>query len=239
MEMWIAFAGSVLGGLIGGIFTYLGVKVTIKHEDMRKEREKIEKANLTKPRLEIFKYRDFKETTKLKSQNAEWNVLVLGIQKFEDKDGRAWFYYDEAALDLKNLEFVEYDLINTGLTEIEDLCVTCNLPRNVALFELENRDSHINYHLLSYEAWAKKSYLKPKDTIKLRVYYIKEQIILSNIGSPVLTIWLRDVNGYLWSQSLSAPGKELEISRMENYSQFKDCRDIVTAIKCFKGESQW
>ena len=27
---WLGFAGSIVGGIIGGLFTFLGVKVTIK-----------------------------------------------------------------------------------------------------------------------------------------------------------------------------------------------------------------
>ena len=27
---WLAFAGSILGGLIGGLFTFIGVRLTIK-----------------------------------------------------------------------------------------------------------------------------------------------------------------------------------------------------------------
>ena len=236
---WLAFAGSVIGGLIGGLFTFIGVRMTIKHEDKKKERERLEKANLEKPRLEIIKYRDFKETHNLKSASNDWNVLVLGIQKFEEKDGRALFYYDDLALDLKNLEFVEYELVNSGLTEIEDMCATCNLPKNVAFFELENRESHIVNHFLSYEAWANRRYIKPKQTVKLRVYYIKDQRIVSNLGSAVVTLWLRDVNGFLWSQSLFAPGQELDISRMSNRAEFKDSRDIEAAIRCFNGTLPW
>ena len=33
---WLAFAGSILGGLIGGLFTFIGVSLTIKHEDKKK-----------------------------------------------------------------------------------------------------------------------------------------------------------------------------------------------------------
>ncbi len=236
---WLGFAGSVLGGLIGGLFTFIGVRMTIKHDDKKKQRERLEKANSEKPRLEIAQYHDFKETIKLKSENPDWNALVLRIVKFEEKDGRACFHYENSALDLNNLEFVEYELVNTGLTEIEDMCITCNLPKNVSVFELEKREFYLNNHLLNYEAWTNKRHIKPQQTIKLRVYYVKNQIVLSNIGSSVLTIWLRDVNGYYWSQSFSAPGQDLEISRMGSGKQLANCRDINTAIQCFRGKLPW
>lgn len=36
---WLGFAGSVIGGIIGGLFTFLGVKLTIKHDDEKKKME--------------------------------------------------------------------------------------------------------------------------------------------------------------------------------------------------------
>ncbi len=34
---WLAFAGNILGGLIGGLFTYIGVRLTLNYE---KEKER-------------------------------------------------------------------------------------------------------------------------------------------------------------------------------------------------------
>ena len=50
---WLAFAGSVLGGLISGLFTFIGVRLSISHDEYKRQRERIEKANDEKPRLEI------------------------------------------------------------------------------------------------------------------------------------------------------------------------------------------
>ena len=36
---WLSFAGSIIGGLIGGLFTFVGVKLTIRHEDQKKFEE--------------------------------------------------------------------------------------------------------------------------------------------------------------------------------------------------------
>ena len=56
---WISFLGSILGGLIGGIFTFLGVKLTLKHDKEKEHKEILLKANENKPRLEVVKYYDF------------------------------------------------------------------------------------------------------------------------------------------------------------------------------------
>ena len=42
---WLAFAGSILGGLIGGLFTYFGVRLTLKHEKEKEKKEVLIKAD--------------------------------------------------------------------------------------------------------------------------------------------------------------------------------------------------
>lgn len=236
---WLAFTGSILGGLIGGLFTFVGVHLTLRHDDKKKRQERIEKANLEKPRLEIISHKEFKEATKDKSINNDCNVLALGIMDFKDIDGRASFFYNEAALDNKNLVFVEYEFVNSGLTEIEDICVSSNLPRSMSLIEYERKDIYINEHFLNYGVWSNKRYIKPKETFKLRVYYIKDQIPTTILRSPELLVWLRDVNGFIWEQTLNAPENEIEISRMSNGSEFKNSIDIKKATECFRNPMLW
>ena len=42
-NIFIPIISSILGGLIGGLFTYLGVKLTIKNENELKKQERYEK----------------------------------------------------------------------------------------------------------------------------------------------------------------------------------------------------
>lgn len=236
---WLAFAGSILGGLIGGLFTYFGVRLTLKHEREKEKKEQLLKADAEKPRLEIIKYQDFEATKNNKKVNNDCNVLMLNISNFIDDNGRARFFYDEKALKDDNLDFVEYELKNTGLTEIADICITGNLPKNLSLVELERKEFYITENLLNYEVWSHKRYIKPGQTLKLRIYYIKEQVMISNLGTPILTIWLNDVNGRFWSQLLASPSPQIEISRYRKYSDFRDSINIDTAIECFKNPYLW
>lgn len=236
---WLAFAGSVIGGLIGGLFTFFGVKLTIRHDEEKRKQEKNEKANKEKPRLEIISYKDFKDTTEIETINNDCNVLALGILDFKEIDGRACFFYNKDALDNKNLVFVEYQFVNNGLTEIEDICITSNLPRSMSLIEYERKEIYINEHFLNYDVWCNKRYIKPKDTFCLRVYYVKDQIPTTILGSPELIVWLRDVNGFVWKQMLNAPTNEIEISKMSTGSELRESRDIKKAIECFKNPIMW
>ena len=135
--------------------------------------------------------------------------------------------------------FVEYELKKVGLTEIKEICVTSNLPRDMALVELERKEFYINEGLLNYGVWSNRRYVKPGEALRMRVYYLKGQVIVSSLGSPVLTIWLEDINGRYWSQALLSPSNEIEISRYRNYADFRDSVDIKTAIECFKNPSMW
>lgn len=234
---WLSFAGSIIGGLIGGLFTFFGVKLTLKHEKEKERKEILLKAIEKKPRLEIIKYRDFNSTQNDISINADCNVLALLIEDFKNAD-RPRFYYDQKALDNNKLIYVEYEFQNTGLTEIDSVCITSNLPKNMSLFELERKEFYINENLLCYEVWSHKRYIKPNGTIKIRVYYIKDKIIRSPISYP-LTIWLQDINGRYWSQSFNCPINEIEISEYSTRDDFKGYTDIDKAIECFINPYLW
>lgn len=236
---WLAFAGSILGGLIGGLFTYFGVRLTLKHEMEKEKKEQILKADAEKPRLEIVKFLNFEETKHNRNVNNDCNVLMLDIKKFADDNGRARFFYDEQALKDENLQFVEYELKNTGLTEIADICITGNLPRNLSLIELERKETYITENFLNYEVWSNKRYIKPGQSLKLRIYYIKDQVMVSNLGTPIITIWINDVNGRYWSQLLASPNNQIEISRYRKYSEFRENINIDTAIECFRNPYLW
>ena len=235
---WISFFGSIIGGLIGGIFTFLGVKLTLRHEKEKDYKEALLKADANKPRLEIINYYDFHSNKNKKILNNDCNVVALKIEEFKNDDGRAKFFYDKEALIDKNLIFVEYELKNTGNTEIEDICITSNLPQNMSIFELERKEFYIIENLLNYEVWSHKRYIKPGKTIKVRIYYLKDKIITSPISYP-FTIWLQDINGRYWKQNFNSPINEIEISTYSNREEFKETIDIKTAIECFNKPYLW
>lgn len=211
---WLAFAGSILGGLIGGLFTYFGVRLTLKHEMEKEKKEQILKADAEKPRLEIVKFLNFEETKHNRNVNNDCNVLMLDIKKFADDNGRARFFYDEQALKDENLQFVEYELKNTGLTEIADICITGNLPRNLSLIELERKETYITENFLNYEVWSNKRYIKPGQSLKLRIYYIKDQVEEYAKKAKFTEIAGSDVyyGGDTYSVSISLDSEEKKLS---------------------------
>lgn len=113
------------------------------------------------------------------------------------------------------------------------------MPKNLSLVELERKEFYIKENLLNYEVWSHKRYIKQGQTLKIRIYYIKEQVMISNFGTPILTVWLNDVNGRFWSQLLASPSSQIEISHYRKYSEFREDINIDKAIECFKKPYLW
>ena len=236
---WLSFAGSIIGGLIGGLFTYCGVKLTLNHEKEKEIKEESKKVEETKPRLEIIKHTNIKKSPEYNKREIGCCALFLKIIDYKCSGSRVQFYYDEQALEINNLVYVEYILKNIGQTEIMDICLSTNLPKNTSLLELDDREFYIRDKLLNYNVFSNKKYIKPGDSIKVRVYYINDKIIDSIIGSATITVWLSDVNGRYWSQSLFCPDNKIGLPYLSNYREFKEYTSVETAIKCFINPYLW
>ena len=243
MEWWgtllISLGTAIIGALVGGLFTWLSAKSNQNHEEKMKNKEIIDKANELKPRLEIQEYNDFNSKKDDEVNEECLSILALGILGFADKDGRAFFKYNDKAVKDNDLVCVEYVFENTGKTEIEEICFSSNLPRWMSIFDMSAKEFYLKNHLLNYDAWANKRYIKPNETVKVRIYYVNNQIPSTNMGSPEFIVWLRDINGFLWSQTLNAPAKEIEISRMRKQGDLKEAIDIRKRIECFRNPILW
>ncbi len=234
---------SILGGLVSGLFTFLGVLLTIhyqqkkdKKEEARLIREKNDEFEKMKPRLEIQDYieeRDYDE-----SQTADMTALLVSIKKYEKKDNR--FHYDSLVLEKNKWRCIEYILKNTGKTEIDHIYLSTNLIKNTSLLNASTEEyiSDFKNMFLNYSVILEKT-VKPQQTIHIRICYLTNQRIMSNIGSAPLTIWLMDVNNNVWEQAFFAPEKKLYISTRSSFKKFCDCTDINTAIKCFNNPILW
>ena len=150
------------------------------------------------------------------------------------------FYYDPEVIEYENWVSVEYTLKNIGHTEISHIYFSTNLPKNTSLFGVETRENEMCYenNLLNYSVILDKS-VKPKESIKLKICYIDEKIILSNIGSATITIWMVDEKNNWWSQPLFAPENKIYNSKRSSHKEWKDYTDESKAIECFKNPMLW
>lgn len=235
---WLAFTGSILGGVIGGLFTFLGVRYTIKNENKKARKEELKEADSKKPRFEIIKFKDFKSNEKNKSINSDCNVLALKIEDVNVVNGVVQIKYDDRALDEEQLCFVEYEVKNIGLTEIEDVCITSNMPKTMAVIPLERKQFYLSEKLINYSVWSNKRYIKPNELFRFRIYYIKDKILVSPLTYP-FTIWLHDINGRYWEQQIDGTSNIIEISSISSRKNLIDNTNVDKAEDCFRDPTLW
>lgn len=240
MEWWatllISLGSAIVGAIIGGFFTLHAENKKQKHQDALARKEELQKQYDERPRLELKQFKDLEHGKVLSKSDCE--CILLNIEGITEKDGMFLFSYDEKALDLKNLVCVEYLFTNTGKTEIDSICVVSTHQRTTSMIELEKRDILIKYKTICYEAWSKKRFIKPGETVSIKVCYIKDKVMISPI-SAVAAIYMEDINGHLWHQPLFCPTNEMENSNRANYKEFRDNKDIRLALDCFKDPSLW
>ena len=235
---------SVLGGLVGGLFTFLGVWMTIHHEnkkarqeELRRQKEEEKQTIENRPCLEIVEYKKLSKYSV--SNKTDTSILLCGIKEYK-KEGCAMFYYDREVIEPEKWVSIEYSLKNVGHTEISHIYFSTNLPKNTSLFGVENRENEMCYenNFLNYSVILDKS-VKPKESIKLKICYIDEKIILSNIGSATITIWMIDEKNNWWSQPLFAPENKIYNSKRSSHKEWKDYTDESKAIECFENPMLW
>lgn len=235
---------SILGGLVGGLFTFLGVLITIQYEkekEKKKERirilEKEEEIFKNKPRLEIVDYNGPGQYNQ--NIDADLSLLICEIKDYKKED-RHRFYYDKDMIKPENWVTIEYVFKNTGNTEIDHLYFSTTLVKNTAIFNVLDGEyeSYYRNNLLNYSVILEKN-IKPGAAIKVKINYLTNKIIDSNIGSATIGVWLIDENNRWWTQSLFAPHNKIYNSGKTSREMWKECTDVTTAIKCFENPMLW
>ncbi len=240
IEAWIGFFGSIIGGIVGGLFTYFGVRLTIRNDNIKREKESKIAAIEKRPRLEIVKFSDWQKAGEEDKDPSDIDAIILPIERYDVSGPRAEFYYDEAALDINNLVYFEYELKNIGQTEIENVILASNMPKDTCVIALSERELHIKEKFLNYDVYSKKTYIKPGEMVKIRIYHLERKIAVGTIlGGSIVSIWLEDVNGRFWKQDLASTKERIENSRLASFSEYKNYVDINSAIECFKNPYLW
>ena len=239
-----AIIASVLGGLVSGLFTFLGVWLTIRHEnkkvlqeELKRQKEKEEQLFENRPRLEIMGYKKLTKYSPQKKTDA--SILLCSIKEYKN-EGRAMFYYDESIVNPENWVCVEYTLRNTGHTEIDHIYFSTNLPKNTALFDVLNEENVMCYenNLLNYSVILEKT-IKPQQIIKVKVCYSREDMVISSPISAPIAIWMVDEKKNWWSQPLFAPDNKIYNSTKASLQELKSDTSIETAIRCFDNPMLW
>ena len=207
-----------------------------RYIDQQKQEEDLRKQYNERPRLELKKFNNL-EHGKIHSK-CDCECLLLNIEKIENNNGYFLFYYDEKALDLNNLCCVEYYFVNTGKTEIDSICVVSTYPKTTSIIELSMRNYLFDYKTINYECWSLKRFIKPGESVSIKICYVKNKVMVSPVSASA-AIYMEDINGYLWHQQLFCPTDEMENSERASYREFRDNKNVRTALKCFKDPSLW
>ena len=103
---------SILGGLVSGLFTFLGVLITIRYyskkdakEEARRKKDENQALEKEKPRFEIVGYNEIDKYYK-KPDDADISVFFADIKGFDKVGCR--FSYDEELVNKNNWFSVDY-----------------------------------------------------------------------------------------------------------------------------------
>lgn len=218
----ITIISSVIGGIIAGLFTYLGVRATIKHDEKKRRQDECQKAINERPRLEIVNYLDVNDFDSLNNEPADVEVLIAEIKGYIEENGMIHPVYDNGVLE-NNLVFVEYELKNTGVREIEELCLVNNYQDRFASFPMESRNHFVRNKVLNFENRSNKRHVKKNEIIKIRILSVDEKT-LKMVGG--ISVFITDIFGVVWSQFLHSPNNDIEISRLSSNRELRDATDV-------------
>lgn len=217
---------SVLGGLIGGLFTFIGVKLTIKNDNELKKQE-IRDRNKEKNKEIISNRPEFRVVQNKKTIKHEMEIYVLPYisPKLKTKEE---IYFDYDKLDLKSdfWECKETIICNNGKRAIETGFLQLKYKSGVNIYS--------KYEFYSWEKmpWAKNYYsdmmtlpdwIYPNECVKLKIYYPKDIKQLQNIR---FNCYMSDEDGNDWYQSVvnikSNGNKSTHVSGDEYVMHYRD-----------------
>ena len=220
---------SLLGGLIGGLFTFLGVKMTLTHErNLHNEDKKLREEEQHKKEIAKTIERNKRiiltrpEMTLSKSNGSIKKVGEVCLLP----------YYEPELIDEKRIKFIypddifkeeywdkyEFILQNTGKREIISAFLQVpyksgfNMYSKIVLMNWQN--SYItNYYS---DIYLLPSYIRPNEKIKIIVYFPK---IMQEFREAGLDLYFYDEDNNYWFQRLvNIKGKnEVEIIAPDAY----------------------
>ncbi len=200
MEIWtgiiIPILSSIIGGLLGGLFTFLGIKITLKNEKIEKNEEK--RLRTIDENLQIIKNRPILELTNRNSNvNMKCKAFLLPIENYtltSPTDIEYNFSDDYGKKDIWD----KYTLFlkNVGNKKITRAFITID-DNNILLY----RESDI-YNWNKFKHHYQNMVVCQGDmdinsVCKIDIHYPQNKYFLKDFA---FNIYLEDENGNYWKQ---------------------------------------
>ena len=190
---------SIIGGAVGGLFTFLGVKMTLTNEKKNREEElkslnieKNKKIALTKPEMTITENEeDIKEIEE---------ICLLPYVKPElfDKE-KIIFNYTEEIYNEVTWDKYEIVLQNTGKRKINSAFLQIPYKSEVNIYTKSELMAWPNEYIINYysDTAYLPNYISPDEKIKLIIYFPKDNKRLENLA---LDLYINDEDDNCWFQ---------------------------------------
>lgn len=235
----IEIIAAIAGGLIGGLFTFFSVKITLSYQK-KHDKEVFSFQNQTikmtaienRPRLKISKFEDL---SVFNNEFLDINAIIAVIKEYDYSSRK--FLYDENLKNKNTWKSICYFLTNDGISEIDGLALSTNLTKQTSLFEFFPESDFSCAHAINCATVYNKP-LQRGETISIKLCFVNEPIHTSH-ETPLIEIWLKDKKGFWWKQGLYVPKNEISDSYESSYEEYSSMTNERNIIQCFRNSSLW
>lgn len=216
-EYWIAFLGSIIGGIISGGLTCLGVVLTIKHENKKRTEENKQKIVEFRPELELVS-KEFKELSpKTSIHPGPFDAEVARIESFKESNNEV--VYKQYPKNAKKV-CITFQLKNSGKTPIEKIYICSKRPKYFVLLPKIKSDI-LKRDNAAWNCILIKKHIQNNSTIEVSFYSTLDDIKDYNCA----LIFLLDRNQRVWYQDFCIGDGNIKSS----YLSKKDLLDLFTS----------
>lgn len=204
----VTIASSIISGLVGGLFTFLGVLLTLNAQRKKSKKDETDLRNYRRPVLLIEKHYD----SSTQSPITEPTLHILLVHRSYPLDE----CLDPLLSNPQALGHVDYQLKNIGETNIARICISSEW--DYPIFNLNAKKPKEEYRNRGYRVSLESNQPVPREnSISLRYSY---PLSPSKNIKNTLYLWLMDSNGYWWKQILYAPDNNLTYSDPSSYETY-------------------
>lgn len=220
VEIVVTVIASVLSGLIGGLFTFLGIRAELKAHRKQDQKRDHELLINNRPKLSIV---DLTEPQKFQNKTLDIGIFFTG------ESGYPSISHDETMQKKDQWDYFKYTLQNTGHTEITHIGITSsNKTRIYNLKTKDHRQDQCNGFIIT-------RIVPPRENCSIAIAYFndivtekkiqncakwEQKIKKEMLNNKALSIWLKDINGNWWKQTLIAPKREIVDSQPSSETSF-------------------